>query len=99
MHFVEDHTNTILKHTYIWYEMQLKTDFHNILRETPIMPNTSIKEQFKLMEHVKLNTDHNFWDFGEMEGVIDECPDSMRHGMEEVSKNKDLKDDLLNKLE
>ena len=34
--------------------MQLKQDFHIILRKTPILPNTGLKKKFELMEHIKL---------------------------------------------
>ena len=44
--------------------MQLKQDFIDILKVAPAIPSTSTKETFKLMEHIKLNTDNNFWNLG-----------------------------------
>ena len=41
--------------------MQLKQDFHDILSEAPTFPSNSIKDTFKLMEHMKLSKGESFW--------------------------------------
>ena len=72
MHFCEDIIDQ-QSLVHCWYEMQLKKDFHKILKLSPALPNTGLKETFKLMEHVKLNNNsgvakanNTFWDFDEV---------------------------------
>ena len=70
---------------FLWYEMQLKKDFSSILKKTIGIPDQRIKQELKLLEHIRVNnsdlSDFNdrFMDFNSLDEKSKEMHKLLRH--------------------
>ena len=91
--------------------MQLKEDFNSILLNTKIIPTQRLNAEFKLLEHIKYNTQFegmnnnktgskkNFMDFDGLVKESEELEQKFRRETSDRIERKILMEDLLENID